>query len=62
MTSPSLMHSVSVFKKTEKVFGQISKVENFLEDIVTAKPGELGIGGTQTSGKYIMPRPIARLK
>lgn len=44
-----------VFKIAENIFGEIRVLENFLEDVSTGKSGQLRIGCTQTSGKYIMP-------
>jgi len=52
----------AVFERSEAVFAGIRDMENFLEDISSAKSGELRIGCTQTPAKYIMPRLIARFK
>jgi len=52
----------SVFSKADSIFQNIKELENFLEDISTAKSGDLRIGCTQTPAKYIMPRLIAKFK
>jgi len=50
----------SVFQKAATIFDQIRELENYLDDISTAKSGELKIGCPQTPAKYIMPRLITR--
>ncbi len=51
-----------VFERAETIFSKIRDMENYLEDISTAKSGELRIGSPQTPAKYIIPRLIARFK
>jgi len=53
---------ISVFSKADIIFANIRSLENFIEDISTAKSGDLRIGCTQTPAKYIMPRLIATFK
>ena len=50
----------TVFKKASTIFSQIREMEVFLEDISTARSGELHIGCPQTPAKYIMPGVISR--
>lgn len=52
----------AVFEKAENIFGEIKVLENFVEDVSTGKSGELRIGSTQTSAKYIVPPLIAAFK
>jgi DNA-binding transcriptional LysR family regulator len=52
----------AVFTKAENIFGKIHGMENFFEDISTGKSGELRIGCTQTSARYLMPRLLAAFK
>jgi DNA-binding transcriptional LysR family regulator len=49
-----------VFQRASTIFEQIRDMENYLDDISTAKSGELRIGCPQTPAKYIMPRLINR--
>ena len=50
----------SVYQRATTIFEQIREMENYLDDIATAKSGELIIGCPQTPAKYIMPRLITR--
>ena len=52
----------AVFKKAENIFGEIREMENLFEDVSTGKSGQLRIGCTQTSAKYLMPRLITAFK
>lgn len=52
----------AVFEKAENIFGEIRVLENFVEDVSTGKSGQLRIGSTQTSAKYIMPPLISAFK
>jgi DNA-binding transcriptional LysR family regulator len=52
----------AVFEKAENIFGEIRVLENFVEDVSTGKSGQLRIGATQTSAKYIMPPLISAFK
>lgn len=52
----------AVFKKAENIFGEIREMENFFEDVSTGKSGQLRIGCTQTSAKYLMPPLITAFK
>jgi len=49
----------TIFKRCERIFKQIKGMEDFLEDISTAKSGVLKIGCPQTPAKYVIPRVIA---
>jgi DNA-binding transcriptional LysR family regulator len=51
-----------VFKKAENIFGEIREMENLFEDVSTGKSGQLRIGCTQTSAKYLMPPLITAFK
>ncbi|MEE9610869.1 MAG: LysR family transcriptional regulator substrate-binding protein, partial [Desulfatiglandales bacterium] len=48
----------TIFKRCDRIFKQIKDMEDFLEDISTAKSGVLKIGCPQTPAKYVMPRVI----
>ncbi len=50
----------SVFERAATIFDQIREMENYLDDISTAKSGELKIGCPQTPAKYIMPQLITQ--
>jgi DNA-binding transcriptional LysR family regulator len=52
----------AVFKKAEDIFGEIREMENLFEDVSTGKSGQLRIGCTQTSAKYLMPPLITAFK
>jgi DNA-binding transcriptional LysR family regulator len=52
----------AVFEKAENIFGEIKVLENFVEDVSTGKSGQLRIGSTQTSAKYIVPPLVAAFK
>jgi DNA-binding transcriptional LysR family regulator len=52
----------TVFKKSKVIFGRITEMENFLEDISRAKSGVLRIGCPPTPAKYVMPRLISMFK
>jgi len=52
----------AVFKKAENIFGEIREMENLFEDVSTGKSGQLRIGCTQTSAKYLMPPLITAFK
>ena len=49
----------TIFKRCDRIFKQIKDMEDFLEDISTAKSGVLKIGCPQTPAKYVVPRLIA---
>ncbi len=51
-----------VFKKAENIFGEIREMENLFEDVSTGKSGQLRIGCTQTTAKYLMPPLITAFK
>lgn len=46
---------MSVFKRAERIFHEIHKMEGFLEDVATAKSGELHVGCPETPFKRLMP-------
>ncbi len=48
----------TIFKRCDRIFKQIKNMEDFLEDISTAKSGVLKMGCPQTPAKYVMPRVI----
>jgi len=50
----------SVFQQAVTIFEKIREMENYLDDISTAKSGEMKIGCPQTPAKYIMPQLITR--
>ena len=50
----------TVYRQAETVFSRIREMENYLEDISTAKSGALKMGCPQTPAKHIMPRLIAK--
>lgn len=52
----------SVFQRATRIFQDIRKMENFLEDVSTSRAGELRIGSPQTPAKFIMPRLISRFQ
>ena len=52
----------AILRKCDKIFRQVKDMENYLEDISTAKSGVLKIGCPQTPAKYIMPPVIAEFK
>jgi DNA-binding transcriptional LysR family regulator len=49
----------TIFKRCDRIFKQIKDMEDFLEDISTAKLGVLKIGCPQAPAKYVVPRVIA---
>ena len=49
----------SVFQKAENIFLDIKSLENFLEDTLKSRFGELHVGCHQTAAKFIMPRLIS---
>lgn len=52
----------AVFRKAQSIFDEIRVLENFFEDVSTGKSGQLRIGCTQTSAKYLMPPLITAFK
>jgi len=52
----------TVFQKAENIFLDIKSLENFLEDTLKSRSGELRIGCPQTAAKFIMPRLISRFR
>ena len=48
-----------VFERAHVIFSEIREMENFLDDVATAKSGELRIGSPQAPAKYILPKLIA---
>jgi DNA-binding transcriptional LysR family regulator len=52
----------SVFQKAENIFRDIKKLENYLEDTLKSRSGELHIGCPQTASKFIMPRLISHFR
>jgi DNA-binding transcriptional LysR family regulator len=52
----------ALLKKCDKIFRQVKNMENYLDDISTAKSGVLKIGCPQGPTKYIMPPVIAEFK
>ena len=48
-----------IFEKAERVFGEITEMENLIEDIAVGKVGELRIGALQAHAKYVMPGLIS---
>jgi len=52
----------TVFREAESIFSQIRGLENLFGDVSTGKSGQLRIGCTQTSAKYLMPSLITAFK
>jgi DNA-binding transcriptional LysR family regulator len=52
----------AILRKCDRIFKQVKDMENYLEDISTAKSGVLKIGCPQTPAKYILPPVIAEFK
>lgn len=52
----------AILRKCDRIFKQVKDMENYLEDISTAKSGVLKIGCPQGPAKYIMPPVIAEFK
>ena len=53
---------LEVYRRSRAVFAKLTEMENYLEDISTAKSGELKMGCPQTPARFIMPRIITRFK
>jgi DNA-binding transcriptional LysR family regulator len=51
-----------IFKRSEKIFGQIMDMEDFVEELSRARTGLLRLGCAQTPAKYIMPRLLPIFK
>lgn len=51
-----------VFSYAEKIFSLASEMENTIEDLNSARSGELKIGSTPTLAHYMLPNLILKLK